>query len=147
MKGYYNIDSSNAWDSEGFYKTGDIAYYDDDKCFFVVDRINDLLKYHMWHISPAALENILLAHPAVHRSVVIGIPDQVHGDILTAVVVLKTSHEGKITADELQKYVDDQVAEYQKLRGGVKIVEEVPLTVTRKINRRMIKQYLLEGNI
>ncbi|KAF2902426.1 hypothetical protein ILUMI_03756 [Ignelater luminosus] len=43
MNGYYNIDSSDSWDSDGFLKTGDIFYYDEDYCFYVVDRIKDML--------------------------------------------------------------------------------------------------------
>lgn len=53
MNGYYNKpeETQRAWDSEGFLHTGDIGYYDEDYCFYVVDRIKDLLKYQSWHVS------------------------------------------------------------------------------------------------
>lgn len=53
MNGYYNKpeETKKAWDEDGFLHTGDIAYYDEDYCFYVVDRIKDLMKYQSWHVS------------------------------------------------------------------------------------------------
>lgn len=45
MNGYYKMDSSDAWDADGWLKTGDIVYYDEDFCFYVVDRIKEMLKF------------------------------------------------------------------------------------------------------
>ncbi|KAF2892397.1 hypothetical protein ILUMI_13775 [Ignelater luminosus] len=81
MNGYYGTDSSYEWDSDGFLKSGDIAYYDEDNCFFIVDRIKDVLNYITYRVYPAHLEKILLTHPAVHNAVVIGKPDEYQGDI------------------------------------------------------------------
>lgn len=54
MNGYHNKpeESKSAWDENGFLRTGDVVYYDENYCFFVVDRIKDLLKYQSWHVSP-----------------------------------------------------------------------------------------------
>lgn len=53
MVEYYNNpeETRNAWDEEGFLYTGDIVYYDEDKCFYIVDRIKELIKYQSWHVS------------------------------------------------------------------------------------------------
>lgn len=45
MNGYYKMDSVAAWDADGWLKTGDIVYYDKDFCFYVVDRIKEMLKF------------------------------------------------------------------------------------------------------
>lgn len=59
MNGYFGRDSSESYDEEGWLKTGDIVYYDEDEFLFVVDRIKDLLKYRSWHVAPAMLEKVL----------------------------------------------------------------------------------------
>ncbi|KAJ8939528.1 hypothetical protein NQ314_011095, partial [Rhamnusium bicolor] len=56
MNGYYGRDSSETFDAEGWLKTGDMVYYDKDHCFFIVDRIKEMLKYKSWHVAPAMLE-------------------------------------------------------------------------------------------
>lgn len=58
MNGYYKRDSSETFDSEGWLRTGDIVYYDEDYCFYIVDRIKTMLKYKSWHISPAMVEQV-----------------------------------------------------------------------------------------
>lgn len=72
MNGYYNRDSTNRYDSEGWFRTGDVVRYDDNCFFYVVDRVKEMLKYRGWHIPPAILELELSQHPAVRQSVVIG---------------------------------------------------------------------------
>lgn len=53
MKGYYNNLQStiDAFDEEGFLKTGDIGYYDEDNLFYVIDRIKEMFKFQSWHVS------------------------------------------------------------------------------------------------
>ncbi|KAG5877740.1 hypothetical protein JTB14_005975 [Gonioctena quinquepunctata] len=60
MNGYYNRDFSESFDDDGWLRTGDIVYYDEDKCFYVVDRIKEMLKYKSWHVAPAILEQLSL---------------------------------------------------------------------------------------
>ncbi|KAK9754328.1 AMP-binding enzyme [Popillia japonica] len=74
MTGYYNQDSSIHFDEDGFFKTGDMGYYDEDHCFFIVDRVKETFKYYNYWVSPTQLESILLEHPAVKEACVIGIP-------------------------------------------------------------------------
>ncbi|KAF2885985.1 hypothetical protein ILUMI_20187 [Ignelater luminosus] len=147
MNGYYKMDSFDVWDSDGFFKTGDIAYYDEDYFFFIVDRIKELLKYQMWHISPVKLETILHAHPAVHACIVIGVPHEIDGDHPMGVVILKDSAAGTVKEEELQKYVDDQVGYHQKLRAGIRFIKKFPLTASGKISRVQTKRDILEGKL
>lgn len=58
LNGYYNRDPSESFDSDGWLKTGDIVYFDEDLCFYVVDRIKELLKYKSWHVPPAMIEKV-----------------------------------------------------------------------------------------
>lgn len=145
MNGYHNKDSSEAF-KDGWLKTGDIVYYDTDYCFYVVDRIKEMLKYKSWHIAPAMLENIINSHPAVKFSVVIGIPHEEDGDHPMAVVVLNNP-QLETSAEDIETFLAEKVEDRQRLRAGVKFVQEIPLTPSGKIKRQELKQMVFSGKI
>ncbi|XP_063426050.1 probable 4-coumarate--CoA ligase 1 [Mytilus trossulus] len=137
-KGYLNNEEATrrSITEEGWIKTGDIAYYDDDGHYFVVDRLKDIIKYKGYQISPTYLESILLSHEAVLEAAVIGVPADVFGEVPKAYVVLKSHAE----ATEIQKYINERVSPYKKLRGGLEIVDEIPKLPSGKILRRKLPQ-------
>ncbi|KAK4872995.1 hypothetical protein RN001_015024 [Aquatica leii] len=145
LSGYYNMDSSGIWDENGWLKTGDYGYYDEDCCFYIFDRIKEMFKYQDWHIVPAVLESILMTHPAVSRAVVIGIPHEIDDNHPMAVVQLRKN--ANATELEIRKYLDDQVEDRQRLRGGVKFVKGFPITTSQKVNRWKLKQMILKNEI
>lgn len=67
MKGYINNQqaTNEAIDSNGWLHSGDIAYYDEDKQFFIVDRLKELIKYKAFQVPPAEIEGLLLSHPDI----------------------------------------------------------------------------------
>lgn len=67
MKGYINDSKATreTIDADGWLHSGDIAYYDDDKQFFIVDRLKELIKYKAYQVPPAEIEGLLLSHPKV----------------------------------------------------------------------------------
>ncbi|KAB0798205.1 hypothetical protein PPYR_09198 [Photinus pyralis] len=137
--GYYNLDSSQIWDESGWLKTGDLAYYDEDLCFFILGRVKEMFKYREWHVIPSVLEGILNTHPAVESVAVIGVPHEMDGHHPKAVVVLKPSHQST-SEEEIEKFVEETVSDSCRLRGGVKFVSELPLTVTGKIIRKQVEE-------
>lgn len=131
------MDSTDVWDSDGWLRTGDIVYYDDDRCFFVVDRLKEVLKFRSHHVPPATIELVLKSHPDIEHAVVVGVPHEVDGDHPAAVVVVRNN---KITAEEIERFVNERVDDdRKKLRGGVVIVDRIPVTATGKIQRRALK--------
>nr|6AAA_A Chain A, Blue-shifted Luciferase [Amydetes]6AAA_B Chain B, Blue-shifted Luciferase [Amydetes] len=145
MKGYVNNPEAthSLIDKEGWVRTGDIAYYDEDEHFFIVDRLKSLIKYKGYQVPPAELESILLQHPYIFDAGVAGIPDPDAGELPAAVVVLE---EGKtMTEKEVMDYVAGQVTSSKRLRGGVKFVDEVPKGLTGKIDGRKIREILLKA--
>ncbi|KAF2902427.1 hypothetical protein ILUMI_03757 [Ignelater luminosus] len=147
MNGYYNIDSSDSWDSDGFLKTGDIFYYDEDYYFYIVDRIKDMLKFQGFQIAPAKLETILLSHPAVETALVIGLPDPVDVDHPAGIIKLKNSAEN-VTVEDIQKYYDKKIDDDRhRLRGGLKIVDSIPVTTTGKYKKKYLKDLVLSGKL
>ncbi|XP_022908144.2 luciferin 4-monooxygenase-like [Onthophagus taurus] len=144
MNGYYKTGCRDRFDSEGFLKTGDILYYDEDYTFFFVERQKEMLRYKMCAVAPTELEAIIVQHPSVELAVVLGLPSD-EGDIITAVVVKSNDN---VTAEELEQLVASQVDDRKRLRGGVKFLsrEEIPFTPSGKIKRRLLRQRLMETN-
>lgn len=138
MNGYYEMDSSSCFDEEGFLKTGDVVYYDDEFCFFIVNRIKEMLKYRGWHVVPQVIEKVLLSHPGVSCAVVFGIPHEKDGEHPTACVILKENFT--VGEEALRAFVEERVDDRKRLRGGVKFVHNFPRTATGKVNRRLLKQ-------
>lgn len=147
MNGYHNMDSSEAFDADGWLKTGDVCYYDQDQCFYVVDRIKEMLKYRSWHVVPAVIEQVLLSHAAVKKAIVIGIPHEEDGEHPMAVVILDENCDTNVSAKDLEDYVAERVGERSKLRAGVKFVEDLPVTPTGKYKRRQVRDMVLKGTI
>lgn len=140
MMGYYNNEKATAesFTSDGWLKTGDLAYYDDEKYFYIVDRLKELIKYKGFQVAPAELEAILLNHPQVRDVGVVGIPDELSGELPLAFVVL---HDGAtVTEKELQLYVASMVSPQKHLRGGVIFISEIPKNASGKILRRILRE-------
>nr|BBC77939.1 firefly luciferase mutant protein Akaluc [synthetic construct]BDS09299.1 Akaluc [synthetic construct] len=145
MSGYVNNpEATNALiDKDGWLHSGDIAYWDEDEHFFIVDRLKSLIKYKGYQVAPAELEGILLQHPYIFDAGVAGLPDDDAGELPAAVVVLE--HGKTMTEKEIVDYVASQVTTAKKLRGGVVFVDEVPRGSTGKLDARKIREILTKA--
>lgn len=137
FNGYYNDTKNDVLDKEGFIKTGDVGYYDENNCIVFADRIQDMFKFQNWQVAPASIENVLYQHPAVLEAVVIGIPHNADGHHPMALVVLRAGMKAK--EEELLKLVNDNVIERERLRGGLQIVKRLPKTTTGKLARKVVR--------
>jgi acyl-CoA synthetase (AMP-forming)/AMP-acid ligase II len=135
MPGYLNRPDATAETitPEGWIRTGDIGYADEDGWFFIVDRLKEQIKYKGLQVAPAELEAVLMAHPAVADVAVIPSPDDEAGEVPKAFVVLKDA----ATADDLLAYVAARVAPYKKVRR-LEITEQIPRSASGKILRRVL---------
>lgn len=135
MKGYLNRPDATREmiDGDGWLHTGDIGYADEDGCFFVVDRLKELIKYKGLQIAPAELEATLLAHPAVADAAVIPIPDEEAGEVPKAFVVLRSD----VPTDQIMSFVAERVAPYKRLRV-IEAIDQIPKSPSGKILRRML---------
>ncbi|XP_070179808.1 probable 4-coumarate--CoA ligase 1 [Littorina saxatilis] len=143
MLGYLNVPTATqqAFTPDGWLRTGDIGYYDDEGHYFIVDRLKDIIKYKGYQISPVYLESVLLGHPNVGEVAVVGVPAAGEvGELATAWVVLKE----QASSQQLLQYVHARVAPYRQLRGGVEIVPSIPKSPSGKILRRHIRQEIVE---
>jgi acyl-CoA synthetase (AMP-forming)/AMP-acid ligase II len=144
MLGYLNnqIATEDTIDKDGFIHTGDIGMVDEDGYYYIVDRLKELIKYNGYQVPPAELEALLITHEAIADAAVIGVPDEEAGELPKGYVVLKP---GKTVApEELSTWLEQHVAPYKKLRGGIEFVESIPKSASGKILRRLLKEKLLK---
>lgn len=135
MKGYFsNAEAtSSAIDSEGWLRTGDLCYIDDDGFIFVVDRLKELIKYKGYQVPPAELEALLLAHPEISDAAVIPFPDKNVGQFPMAYVVRKAG--SNLSEKAVQDFIAGQVAPYKRIRR-VAFIAAIPKNPSGKILRK-----------
>ncbi|KAF3330942.1 4-coumarate--CoA ligase-like 7 [Carex littledalei] len=144
MTGYIGDDEANAaaFDSDGWLKTGDLCYIDQDGFVYVVDRLKELIKYKAYQVPPAELEHVLHSHPEVADAAVIPyvIPNEEVGQIPAALVVRRDG--STLCESEVIDYVAKQVAPYKKIRK-VLFVNKIPKSPAGKILRRELSNHIL----
>ncbi|EYU32443.1 hypothetical protein ABFS82_06G161700 [Erythranthe guttata] len=135
MKGYLGNEEATAasFDSEGWLKTGDLCYFDDEGYVYIVDRIKELIKHNGYQVAPAELEAILLGHPHILDAAVIPMEDEAAGQIPVAYVV--RADDAKLTEDQVIQFVNNKVAPYKKIRR-VSFISAIPRSAAGKILRR-----------
>ncbi|OMP00215.1 AMP-dependent synthetase/ligase [Corchorus olitorius] len=109
MKGYVDNEEATAatLDSEGWLKTGDLCYINNEGFLFFVDRIKELIKYKGYQVAPAELEHLLNSHPDVVESAVVPFPDEEAGQVPAAFVVRQSG--SNISESEIKEFVARQV--------------------------------------
>jgi acyl-CoA synthetase (AMP-forming)/AMP-acid ligase II len=139
MKGYHNREeeTKEMLLDDGWLRTGDMAYYDDNLQFYITDRLKELIKVKGFQVPPAELEEVLRSHPDVTDAAVIGQPHDKYGEIPRAFVVTKPT--SKISEKALQSFVAERVASYKRLDGGVTFLSTIPKNASGKIMRRQLK--------
>ena len=143
MKGYWNRPSETLemlrTDERGqrALYTGDLGYMDEDGYIFIVDRKKDLIKTCGFQVWPREIEEIISSHPAVAEVGVIGVPDQMRGEVVKAFVVLRPGHSA--TPSELKVFCRDRLVHY-KVPAKYELVTELPKTQVGKVLRRILRQ-------
>jgi acetyl-CoA synthetase len=141
FNGYYRDDelTGKVWKND-VYKTGDMAWCDEDGYFWFVGRADDVIKSSGYRIGPFEVESALMEHPAVLECAITAIPDPDRGQIVKATIVLsKNYHPGEELARELQEHVKKVTAPYKYPRL-VEFVTELPKTISGKIRRVQIRE-------
>jgi fatty-acyl-CoA synthase len=137
--GYFNNPqaTAEAVDDQGWFHTGDLASYDEDWYFTIVDRMKDMFISGGENIYPAEIEKVLYGHPAVQMCAVVGIPDAKWGEAGLACVVLKAGAQA--TTAELLNHLKANLAGF-KVPNRLEIVEELPISAAGKILKREVRR-------
>ena len=137
--GYFNNPqgSAAAVDEHGFFHTGDVARYDAEGYFYIIDRKKDMFISGGENIYPAEIEKVLYQHPAVHMCAVIGLLDPKWGEVGKACVVLKPGTSA--AESELLQFMTERLAKY-KVPKSVSFLTELPISAAGKILKRELKR-------
>jgi long-chain acyl-CoA synthetase len=136
MKGYWRRPEETAQVmTGGWFRTGDLGRMDPEGYFSIVDRKKDMIIRGGLNVYPREVEEVLYEHPAVAEAAVIGVPDEMLGEEIAAMVTLKPG--ASATPEELRAHVKRQLAAYKYPRQ-VWIVAELPHGDTGKILKRSI---------
>ncbi|TVY82698.1 putative 4-coumarate--CoA ligase [Lachnellula suecica] len=128
VMGYFNNPraTAEAFDAEGFLRTGDEGFIDRSGLITIHDRIKEMIKVKGVQVAPAELGDLLLCHPKVEDCAVIGMPDDYSGEKPFAFAVLKPgSKDAGTIRNEILQYVKEKKSK-PKWLGGVEIVEQIP---------------------
>jgi fatty-acyl-CoA synthase len=139
MEGYYRVPRASTLTAEGFFRTGDRGYVDDDGNLHFGGRIKDVIKTAGVNVAAVEVEEALVRHPAVQAAHVIGVPDPVRGESITALVVLRPNRD--TAAEELRAFCREALASYKVPRHVFVVGEsEVPRTATGKVEKAALRR-------
>jgi acetyl-CoA synthetase len=129
--------------TRGLYYAGDAAYRDEDGYISFAGRADEVLKIAAHRIGTVEIENALVSHPAVVEAAVVGVPDEIRGDVASACVVLAGDYRGSLDGlkKELIEYVRKEMGPIVVIKD-ILFVDRLPKTRSGKIMRRVIKAVL-----
>ena len=139
MEGYYRVPREQTFDAEGFFRTGDRGWLDDEGNLHFGGRIKDVIKTSGVNVAAAEVEEALARHPAVQSAHVVGVPDPVRGENIAALVVLRPGRGED--ADTLREFCRAELASY-KVPRHVFVVDAaaVPRTGTGKVEKPALRR-------
>jgi len=126
-----------------YFRTGDVAWMDEEGYFHFVERTKDVIKYKGLQVFPHEIEDILYNHPKIKEAAVIGVPDKVVGERVKALVVLEREYRGKVTEKEIMNYCEGKLAHY-KIPKIIEFRGEIPKTDVMKVDHKRLRAELFK---
>ncbi|KAB1999543.1 hypothetical protein ES319_D12G169500v1 [Gossypium barbadense] len=135
MRGYVDNEEATVGtlDSDGWLRTGDLCYINNEGFLFFVDRIKELIKYKGYQVAPAELEHLLNSHPDVVESAVVPFSDEEAGQVPVAFVVRQSG--SNIDESKLKHFVAQQVSPYKRIRR-IMFIDSLPKNASGKVMRK-----------
>jgi long-chain acyl-CoA synthetase len=139
MAGYWNNPEATAAaiTPDGWFRTGDAGYADENGYLFLHDRVKDMIVSGGENVYPAEVENALMAHPAVADVAVIGVPDERWGEAVKAIVVREPGSD--VSGDDLVAFARERLAGF-KLPKSVDFADSLPRNPSGKLLKRELRE-------
>lgn len=137
-------DNAGAFDEEGWFRTGDIGVADEQGYVRIVDRKKDIIIRAGENIASKEVEDELMRHPRVLEAAAVGVPDEVYGERVAAVVILR---EGEITLSELKDQFVKAGLAIQKTPERLFVVSDFPRTPLGKIAKQKLREMIARSEI
>jgi long-chain acyl-CoA synthetase len=137
MAGYWGRpeETEKVFHADGYLKTGDVAKYDENGFFYIVDRKKDMILVSGFNVYPNEIENVLASHPGVLEVACIGVPDDKSGEAVKVFVVRK---DPALTADDLKAFCKENLTGY-KVPKHIEFRQELPKSNVGKILRKDLR--------
>jgi long-chain acyl-CoA synthetase len=132
----YWPDGSGGPDPAGWFRTGDVAYADNDGDLFLVDRVRELILVSGFNVYPREVEDVIAAHPDVAEVAVIGVPHPYTGETVRALVVPREG--AQLDAESIIDFAATRLARF-KCPTSVEIVSELPHSTTGKVAKGKLR--------
>lgn len=138
MKEYYkNQSETEKTLKDGWLHTGDVGKLDDDGYLYIVDRKKDMIISGGENVYAVEVENVLIKHPKIQEAAVIGLPDPLWGEIVTAVLVLKP--DASATEEEIIQHAKENLTHY-KCPKSIKFTDSLPKSTLMKVLKQELKK-------
>ncbi len=140
MKGYWRkpVATRDAMTADGFFRTGDVGYMDEDGYVHIVDRTKDMLLVGGFNVYPRNIEEAIYQHPSVEEASVIGVADAYRGESPKAFVKLK-AEAPPLTLEDLKEFLKDRLGKHEMI-GALEIRDELPKTAVGKISKKDLRE-------
>lgn len=138
MKGYWKKSEATdeAFDPDGWFKTGDVAIINDQGVVRIIDRLKDVVLVSGFNVYPNEIENVVVSHPAIEQAAAIGVADDKSGEAVKLFVV---ANDPKFTEADLLEYCRHNLTAY-KIPRHVEFRDELPMTAVGKVLRKDLRQ-------
>ncbi|MBM4339902.1 MAG: long-chain fatty acid--CoA ligase [Deltaproteobacteria bacterium] len=138
MIGYHNMDQATQKTvRNGWIHTGDLARVEGDGYFTIVDRMTDMIISGAENIYPKEIEDAISSHPSVLEVAVFGIPDEIYGESVCAVVVKKGGYQ--VTSDDIISHCAAKMSGYKKPKR-VEFIDELPKNASGKVTKNILRE-------
>jgi fatty-acyl-CoA synthase len=150
FQGYWKRPEATAeafvdFEGKRFFRTGDLGRVDEDGYFFMTDRLKRMINASGFKVWPAEVEALMFKHPAIQEACIISTRDTYRGESVKAVVVLRVTHKGKISEQDLIAWCRDNMAVY-KVPHVVQFVEALPKSGAGKVMWRALQEAEQKAN-
>ncbi|MBQ7154595.1 MAG: AMP-binding protein [Synergistaceae bacterium] len=136
--GYYHADEINHERFvDGWFNTGDYVQIDSDGYIKILDRVTDIIIVGGFNVYPQEVEAVLAEHDGVSLAVVVGMPNNISGEVPKAYVI--RSQGSEVSEGELVKFCKERLSHY-KVPRSIEFVDSLPVSATGKILRRVLRQ-------
>jgi fatty-acyl-CoA synthase len=127
------------FEGKRFFRTGDLGRVDEDGYFFLTDRLKRMINASGYKVWPAEVEALMYRHPAIQEACIIPAKDAYRGETVKAVVVLRATHKGQVTEQDIMDWCRDNMAVY-KMPRIVQFVDTLPKSGSGKVMWRLLQE-------
>ena len=144
FKGYWKRPdaTANAFferDGKSFFRSGDMGRIDEEGYFFMTDRLKRMINASGFKVWPAEVEALMFKHPAIQEACIISTKDAYRGESVKAVVVLRSTHKGQVSEQDIIDWCRDTMAVY-KVPRVVEFIEVLPKSGSGKVMWRALQE-------